>query len=395
MAADDRFDVVYVGFLTGHGGDANQMLLLADGMHRDGARVKVIVPRAETSVGFAERAAELGLECERTGAMRADPSGPRQRADGMVRLMNGLRAPVVHFHTGNSCLPRSAMAALRLARADRAFVTIQSPYETIKPGSWRAKLWAQSVRRRVDAVVSPSDHGSAFQRACGVRHDQAVTIRNSIDVDAVSSGDGGPPRRELGVGDDTPLVVFTSRLDPQKRPADAVRIFARATDDLPEAVLVFVGTGSETETVRSVAAELGVADRVRCVGHRTDVADWLAASTAWILPTERENFSVAVLEALAAGCAVVSTPCRGNDEVLVDGENALVFGIGDLEAGANALRRALRDDRLRAELRTRGVEYGRRFSVDHMVDEYARLYQNPPATSPGVDSGAQLRATRA
>ena len=58
------------------------------------------------------------------------------------------------------------------------------------------------------------------------------------------------------------------------------------------------------------AKRLGLADRVRLVGYQTNVPDWLAAATVWLLPTERENFSVAVLEALAAGCTVLSTRAR-------------------------------------------------------------------------------------
>ena len=138
--------------------------------------------------------------------------------------------------------------------------------------------------------------------------------------------------------------------------------------------LVFVGTGSESDSARRTARELGISDRVSFVGHRADVADWLAAATVWILPTERENFSVAVLEALAAGCPVLSTPCPGNDEILVDEDNSLTYGVGDIEAGAAALARLLRDAVLRDRLSHRGVETATKYSVDHMVDEYRHVY---------------------
>jgi glycosyltransferase involved in cell wall biosynthesis len=372
MSADA--DVVYVGFLTGHGGDAVQMLLLADGMHRRGAKVRVVVPAVDTSIGFAERCAELDLPCDRTDLVRADQSGPKQHLRSMVRLAQGLNAQVLHFHTGNSCLPRSLMTALELTRTRRGFATLQSPYQTIERGSARAKLWAIEARRRLHAVASPSDHGSSFQRECGLRDSQVVTVRNAIDTSGMAAGDGRRPRKELGLRLDDPLVVFTSRIDTQKRPADAVRMFARVASDHPTARLVFVGTGAESSAVQSAAEELGVSDRVHLVGHRTDIADWLAAATVWILPTERENFSVAVLEALAAGCAVLSTTCPGNTEVLIDGDNALTFGVGDLETGAAGLARLLGDPELRQRLGRRGIECASQFDVDHMVDEYAALY---------------------
>lgn len=68
-------------------------------------------------------------------------------------------------------------------------------------------------------------------------------------------------------------------------------------------------------------------------GYRTDVQDWLAAATVWLLRTLRENFSLAVLEARSAGCAVLTTDAPGNDEiVVVDDVNALTFAVGDVRA---------------------------------------------------------------
>lgn len=370
-----EYDIQYVGFLTGHGGDAVQMLHLAHGMHRRGLRVRVIVPAVDTSIAFAERCGELGITCDRTDLIQSDMSGPKQDLRSMIRLVRTLDAPVVHFHTGNSCLPRSLMTALELERVPRAFVTLQSPYETIEPKTARARFWAFAVRRRVHTVISPSEHGSAFQRACGLPEARVCVVRNAIDTRAMASGDGSRPRVELGMTSDDPLVVFTSRMDAQKRPTDAVQMFARHVAEFPRLRLVFVGTGTESDVARRTAEELGVVDRVSFVGHRTDVADWLAAATVWILPTERENFSVAVLEALSAGCPVLSTTCPGNDEILIDEVNALTFPVGDIDAGAAALRRLLVDSALRQRLGDRGVETAEEYAVENMVDEYQRLYE--------------------
>ena len=368
-------DALYVGFVTGHGGDAVQMLHLANGMHRRGANVRVVVPAVETSIEFAAHCQQLGVDCERSPLIRADLSGPKQSLLAMLRLAGSLDASVVHFHTGNSCLPRSLMTALELRRRGRGFVTVQSPYETIQPDSPRARFWAKTAARRFHAVVSPSDHGSAFQRACGLPESRTATVRNAIDTSAIAAGDGTGPRAELGLGADDPLIVFTSRLDGQKRPVDAVRMFSAVAGEFPRAALVFVGTGIEAAAVSRTAVELGIDGQVHLVGHRQDIADWLAAATVWVLPTERENFSVALLEALAAGCAVLSTSCPGNDEVLVDGQNSLTFAVGDVVGGASALRRLLRDPALRSRLSNGGRVCASTFGVDHMVDEYVALYQ--------------------
>jgi glycosyltransferase involved in cell wall biosynthesis len=367
-------DITYVGFLLGHGGDALQMLALADGMQSRGVPVKIVVPAVPESITFAERAESLGVACERTSLFRVSATGSQQRLVDIIRLLRSIRSPVVHFHTGNSCLPRSVMLALELLRYRRGFVTLQSPYETIVPGSSRARFWAITASRRFVAVISPSDHGSRFQVRCGVPASKAVTVRNSIDVARWAGGDPRGPRQRLGVAVDDPLVVFSSRIDGQKRPVDAVRIFAGVATEFPRARLVFVGDGALRQAVVDEAERLGVTDRVELVGYQTNVEDWVAAATVWILPTERENFSLAVLEALAAGRAVLSTSCPGNDEVLVDRENAAVFAVGDVEGGARRLRELLADEAMRRELGSRAAETARQFSSDAMVEAYRSVY---------------------
>jgi glycosyltransferase involved in cell wall biosynthesis len=373
--ATPGFDVVYVGLLLGHGGDALQMLTLADGVRRRGARVQVIVPATPQSVSFAERCADLGIACVRTGLLSVDVSGSHTPLRSVVRLLRSVDAPIVHFHTGDTCLPRRVLVALEVVRFRRAFVTIQSPYETIVPGTARARSWAWSARRRLHAIVCPSDHARAFQIRCGVPAALAVTVRNSIDVEAMASGDADVARRALGVDRSTPVVMFTSRIDGQKRPVDAVQAFAAVAEEFPTAVLVFVGTGDQEDAVAAEAARLGVQDRVRLMGYRTNIADWLAAASVWILPTERENFSVAVLEALAAGRAVLATSCPGNDEVLADGSNALTFAVGDVGAATAGLRELLSNDARRRELGEQAKASAQQFTAARMVEQYCELYR--------------------
>jgi glycosyltransferase involved in cell wall biosynthesis len=374
-----NLDVTYIGFLLGHGGDALQMLELAKGIHRAGGAGRIIVPELESSVTLKERCDTLGIECERSNLITASREGARQRLPSVVKLLRQVQSRIVHFHTGNSCLPRSVTAALELLRYRPSIVTLQSPYETITPGSTRARLWASTARRRMAAVVSPSEHGTQSQRRCGVPPEIAVTVRNSIDVAAMAGGDGRVARSALGLGPEDPVVLFSSRLDNQKRPVDAVQIFAAVADTFPSAVLVFVGRGDLEDAVAEAAARFGLADRVRLVGYQTNVPDWLAAATVWLLPTERENFSVAVIEALAAGCAVLSTRCPGNDEVLVDGVNALTFSVGDVAAGASALARLLQGYDLRTRLRAAAQETAQAYTAASMVDGYRRIYERVSA----------------
>jgi glycosyltransferase involved in cell wall biosynthesis len=373
-----RYDISYVGYLYGHGGDALQMLQLSIGMQQLGARVEIVVPETETTVQLAERCRLEGIDCRRTTLMSVTTAGAHQRLPAVVQLLRSTSAPVVHFHTGNSCLPNSVVAAMQLLAYRRTFVTVHSPYENLAIGSLRARTWATLAPRRFEAVVSPSSHGTRYQQQLGLPTHLTKTVPNCVDVDAIRRGDPSPVRHELGVDASAPIVVFTSRLDGQKRPVDAVRVFAGVAEEFPSAVLVFVGQGDEEEAIRRESVRLGIERRVRLVGYRTDVDNWLAAATVWILPTERENFSLAVLEALAAGCPMLSTDCPGNDEVLVDGENALTFEVGDVATATHALRRLLADAPLRERLSAGARASADRFTRSTMVASYRQLYGSLP-----------------
>jgi glycosyltransferase involved in cell wall biosynthesis len=351
------------------------MLLAAIGAKSVGAKVKIIVPLLPTSEEFAERCAEDGIECERTKLIAAGQDGPRQNPVSMIRLAWSLKGRVIHFHTGNSSLPRLLLTALALLRSDRIFVTIQSPYETFTATSRQARFWARATRRRVHVVVSPSEHGTAFQRRCGVPDERTATIRNAIDIEAMKSGDASTPLARLGMCANDPLIVFTSRLDSQKRPVDVVEIFQLIATEFPRAQVAIVGNGDEQAGIEQRVGDLGLGDRVHLLGFRTDIPDWLAAATVWILPTERENFSVAVLEALAAGCAVLSTRCPGNDEILVDGTNASVFEIGDVVDAANRLRTLLCEPETRVSLARRGEIDAGQYTAIAMSEQFIDLYR--------------------
>lgn len=117
-----------------------------------------------------------------------------------------------------------------------------------------------------------------------------------------------------------------------------------------------------------IAAKAGVAASVRFVGkvHPGQVADWLRAADAFALATEREGCCNSVLEAVATGIPVVTTPAGDNPYFVTDDTNGQLVPIGDVEATAVALRRVL-DRPWDAEAISRGLAVGDWDSVARRV----------------------------
>jgi glycosyltransferase involved in cell wall biosynthesis len=277
-------DITFIGFVTGSGGDAQQMMTLAEAIVASGRTAGIVVPAGADTETLEARCSASGVAFERTPLIVNAAHGARQRLDHAMRLLRSVRSPVVHFHTGYSCLPSMMMAALLLLRFRRSFVTVHGGFHAVQPGSAKARLWAATARHRLHTVVAPSDHGRRYQISLGVPPARAITIYNGVQP--ISSA--APDRdlaRQFGLDRAAPLIVFTSRLDPGKGALEAVRILAGVRSEFPDAHLVFVGSGTLEAEVRSEADRLGISPHVSLLGFRTDVSQWLQLASVWLLPT--------------------------------------------------------------------------------------------------------------
>lgn len=199
-----------------------------------------------------------------------------------------------------------------------------------------------------------------------------ATIPNGIVVADFAARDGvrASIRSELGLGA-TPALLTVGRLNPQKNHAGLLAALARTHT---EAVLLVAGDGALRPALEARAAELGLRDRVRWLGVRTDVADLLAAADLFVLASDWEGNPLVVMEAMAAGRPVVATAVGCVPE-LVPAEAGILVPPGDALALARALDLVLGDPARLSEL---GLAARRsaiaRFDAVVMARAYAKLF---------------------
>jgi len=188
-------------------------------------------------------------------------------------------------------------------------------------------------------------------------------------------------RAELGLDDGEAAVLFLGELEERKRPLDAVAAVRQARDDGAPLVLLVAGDGPQRADVEAAAGPA-----VRALGFRRDVARLLAAADVFVLPSEREGLSFAILEAMAAGLAPVVADGPGNPEAV--GDAGIVVPAGDPAALAAALGRLARDaaerERLGAAARARVAS---EFAVGPLLDG-ARAAYGRALRAPGRGAGA-------
>jgi glycosyltransferase involved in cell wall biosynthesis len=203
------------------------------------------------------------------------------------------------------------LGALAGRRARVPRVVARIGLETDLPG--RSLLYRVAFGRWIDrVVVSASDLVEPVRASLpSLPSARVVVIRNGVDEPLRSLPEGGL-RRQLGIPAAAPVVGAVARLVRQKR----LDLLLRAVARLDGVRCLIAGDGPEREPLARLAAELGIGARVTLLGHRETVGDVLDALDVFVVTSRVEGMSNAMLEALAAGVPVVSTPVSGAAEAL-------------------------------------------------------------------------------
>ena len=216
-------------------------------------------------------------------------------------------------------------------------------------------LLEANLLRHAHAVTVPSEWSRRTIRERGyVAPDHPVAV--------LPNGVGAiwfdPPPEPPSVRSDLLLV---GRMDRQKGVDVLLRAMARS--ELTGVTECLVGAGPSLGEFRAEGEGLGLAGRLEFLGHRSheQVRSDMAGASAFVLPSRAESFGMAVLEAMAAGLPVVTTPAGGIAEFARDGVNALVVPVDDPAALARAIRTVLDNPELARRLSTEGRRTAERF----------------------------------
>jgi glycosyltransferase involved in cell wall biosynthesis len=255
---------------------------------------------------------------------------------------------------------------------------------------WWTRLLRWTVHR-ADVLVPVSEFVGASLVAGGIEPWRVRPVLNAVDVERWVPTDRGPRvRAELGIDADAPLVVTACRLFPAKGVAELVRAFAGVRARVPGAQLLVVGRdvspgGAYSVELEGIVAELGLADVVHFLGHRSDVPDLMDAADVFALPSLGEPFGLVYVEAMSMGVPTVALAHGGALEIIDHGETGLLAEPGDVQGLEDHLVVLLESRELRAEMGRRGracVEA--RFSIRRQADDITRLYGSLPVRGAGA-----------
>lgn len=161
---------------------------------------------------------------------------------------------------------------------------------------------------------------------------------------------GVAPRAEAVRPTGAPVIGAISRLSHEKNVGLLLKAFALVAKEIPEATLRVYGDGPERETLASLAESLGIGPKTAFLGHVPEAGTRCGEFAIFAVPSSRESFGLAALEAMACGVPVVATKVGGLPELILDGETGMLVPPEDERAMADALLKVLREPELARRL---------------------------------------------
>jgi glycosyltransferase involved in cell wall biosynthesis len=227
----------------------------------------------------------------------------------------------------------------------------------------------------VNALAVAQD---TMNRGC-IRREKITCIYNGIDAERFERGVTTRycVRQSLGLKEAQVTLIIVANLIPYKGHAELLKALGELVPHFPDICLLVVGQdrGIENE-LRAQAKDLGLAHAIKWLGLRRDIPDLLAAADIYVCASHEEGFSNSLLEAMAAGKAVIATKVGGNAEMLEEGALGLLVEPHDIDGFVAGLKGLFTDPMLRERLgQIASARVASRYGAAQMAEQYVALYR--------------------
>jgi phosphatidylinositol alpha-1,6-mannosyltransferase len=378
-----RIALLIPSFLPVRGGAEIGALELARALATRGHEVSVLTPRLRPTWPLREDLDDVEVR-------RYDVPAPRGR-DRTLNLVVGtwwhagallrvLAPDLVNLHY---VLPTGLGGQWWCSRLGIPTVMTLIGMDVYDPHYRPAAPWRALMRRavrRADAVTCISsfvhqvverDYPPAIGVPCQV-------IPYGVDVKRFRPGlAAGSVRARFGFAPDDRVVLCVQRLYPRKRVQEFVDAAAVVAAEEPTARFLVVGDGPDRSALEGRAARLALGGRLCFAGEvaNEDLPAYYAAADVFALHTLHEGLGIVLLEALASGCAVVTTRAGGTTDIVRDGDTGVLVPPGDHAAFAGAIIALLRDPVRRRTLAVRGRHVAEtEFAWDAVAARYLEVF---------------------
>jgi len=169
------------------------------------------------------------------------------------------------------------------------------------------------------------------------------------------------------------LIVHVSNFRPVKRIADIIHAFGKIKRTVASKLLL-IGDGPERVQMEKLCRDLELCDDIRFIGKLDAIEEVLSVADLFFMPSEKESFGLAALEAMACEVPIITSNAGGLPEVNIQGETGFMSDIGDIDDMVKNALFVLRDENLPG-FKSRALKKAKEFDIKNVVPLYEAFYQ--------------------
>jgi len=291
-----------------------------------------------------------------------------------VVLANNIEILHVHYAIPHAYAAYMAKQMLHEKGIDIKVVTTLHGTDITLVGSHPSyKTAVEFSINQSDVVTTVSESLKQETLALFDIHKEIEVVPNFIDF-AKYPDRKEPDCQEIQIAQESEFVIsHISNFRPVKRVEDVIRIFDKILKKV-DAKLLLIGDGPDRPHMEYVSKELGIFHKVHFMGNSREVNKLLCYSDLFLLPSEKESFGLAALEAMAAKTPVIATNVGGLPEVIKDAVAGYTSPIGAIDEMANNALKILGDAKILEQFKEQAKEQAKQFSIEKILPLYETIY---------------------
>jgi glycosyltransferase involved in cell wall biosynthesis len=247
---------------------------------------------------------------------------------------------------------------------------------TIEEFSTLRKLLIKILLLKASAVIAISKQIFNYWKLCfKINSSKIIYLPNGIDIDRYSGYSNKNIRNRLGIFENQKVIGIIANLRPEKNHKILISAFRDIEADSNNFILMIVGLDCMGGELQKFCKKSGNENTIKFLGKRDDIPEILGSIDIFCLPSVHEGLPLILLEAMAANVPIVASDVVGNNEVIIDNFNGLLFKPNDKDDLKNKIIMVLEDDYLKSKIRKNAKLFiEKNYSIKEMLKNYEKLF---------------------
>ncbi len=306
----------------------------------------------------------------------------------LIRLIRQERPRIVHTHTS-----KAGILGRWAAWLCRVPIIVHTPHGHIFWGyfkSWKTRLFILLERwtaRITTMLVMLTEREKADHLRFRIAPEEKFTVIHSgVDLSLFrpDPARAAMARATLGIPPETTIIATVGRLTAVKGQETLIRAIAKCIRQGEKVFLMILGEGELRRDLEILSVELGIAEAVRFLGWRSDVASVIDACDIFCLPSLNEGMGKVLVEAMALGKPIVASDVGGIRDLVIPAETGILVPPADSNALAAAILSLCDHPEMRGKMGEQGKKKAPGYSVEKMLHKIDLLYTDLLGHSPWI-----------